>query len=313
MSKIVEEVTLGIDVGQLSLDIFGANLNDVLSIENNETAIRAFLGSFSGPVAIAVEATGVFHEMLVDIAQEFGFTVYLIDGYRVNKYREAVGVRAKTDPNDARLIHRYLVAERALLRPIVQQNQEVRLLWRLLKRRAKVVKLRAQLQLSLQGLMINDADKEVAITGLDGLIKQLTDQAKRLAKTLNWGESLARLETIPGVGELIALGLRAMYARGEFTNADRFIAFLGLDIRVRDSGKHRGRRKLSKKGDSEIRRLLFNGARSAATHRKYWGSLKAQYMARGMSEIQVSVALSRKLARIAYAILRDETVYETPV
>ena len=125
MSKIVEEVTLGIDVGQLSLDIFGANLNDVLSIGNNETAIREFLGSCSGPVAIAVEATGVFHEMLVDIAQEFGFTVYLIDGYRVNKYREAVGVRAKTDPNDARLIHRYLVAERALLRPIVQQNQEV--------------------------------------------------------------------------------------------------------------------------------------------------------------------------------------------
>jgi transposase len=40
-------------------------------------------------------------------------------------------------------------------------------------------------------------------------------------------------------------------------HADACIAFLGLDVRVRDSGAWRGRRKLTKKGNPELRCLLF--------------------------------------------------------
>jgi transposase len=42
--------------------------------------------------------------------------------------------------------------------------------------------------------------------------------------------------------------------------ADAFIAFKGMEFRVRDSGQFRGRRKLTKKGDPELPRLLFNAA-----------------------------------------------------
>ena len=38
---------------------------------------------------------------------------------------------------------------------------------------------------------------------------------------------------------------------------------MGLDVRVRDSGTFRGRRKLTKKGDPEVRRLLYNAAMAA--------------------------------------------------
>lgn len=40
----------------------------------------------------------------------------------------------------------------------------------------------------------------------------------------------------------------------------RYLAFMGMDVRVRESGQWRGRRKLTKKGDPEVRRLLFNAA-----------------------------------------------------
>ena len=46
---------------------------------------------------------------------------------------------------------------------------------------------------------------------------------------------------------------------------------------VRDSGKFRGRRKLVKKGDSELRRLLFNAAmqgRRSALWEPYYLSLR---------------------------------------
>jgi transposase len=144
------------------------------------------------------------------------------------------------------------------------------------------------------------------------LIDGLTAQAVRLAKAAGWSDSLNRLQTIPGVGKLNALALMAMYQRGEFSNADRFIAFLGLDVRVRDSGTYKGRRKLTKKGDTEVRRLLFNGARAAAYRYDEFAEQKHRLMARGFSEIQVSVTLARKIARIGYALMKTGGVYKKP-
>ena len=77
------------------------------------------------------------------------------------------------------------------------------------------------------------------------------------------GPLLARLLTGANPAALTALALVALYPRGEFVRADAFIAFMGMDVRVRESGQWRGRRKLTKKGDPEIRRLLFNAAMQA--------------------------------------------------
>jgi transposase len=310
MSKIVKEVTLGIDVSKRHLEVFDGTTQQTSLIENNRSAIEAFVGTFSGPLCIAIEATSIFHEALVDQAVACGSTIYLVDGYKLSKYREAVGVRAKTDPRDAWLIHRYLVSERSHLRPLSAQSPLERQVWRLIKRRAKLVKIRTQLKLSLSDLTLQGTELNDTLASLNRLIYRLTTMANQLAKQLGWGESLARLRTIPGVGELNALALRVMYSRGTFTSVDRFIAFSGMDIRVRDSGTFTGRRKLTKKGDPEVRRLLFNGARSAAYRQSSWLEKKQQLMARGFSEIQTSVILSRKIARIAYALLKTGSTYK---
>jgi len=311
MAKQVEEVTLGFDVSKRQLEVCGSDVAGIRVIDNDPVSIVRFLDSFSGPLVIAVEATNVYHENLVDLALERGVMVYLIDGYKLEKYREAIGVRAKTDLNDASLIHRYLVSERAYLRALRAQSQQQRQLWRLLKRRAKLVKLRGQMDLSLRDLGLQVPEVSEALASIGRLINRLTVQACGLAKAAGWSESLARLRTIPGVGKLNALALMVMYHRGEFSSADRFIAFLGLDVRVRDSGTFKGRRKLTKKGDPEVRRLLFNGARAAAYRYAEWTEQKQQLMARGLSEIQVSVILARKIARIGYALMKTGGIYQS--
>jgi len=105
-----------------------------------------------------------------------------------------------------------------------------------------------------------------------------------------------RCQAIPGVGPLTALAMVATYHRGQFTRADAFIAFMGMDVQVRDSGQFPGRRKLTKKGDSELRRLLFNAAmqgRRSALREPDSLALRA----RGFSTTAAFVALGRKLAR----------------
>jgi len=312
MAKCVEEVTLGFDVSKRYLEMSKGDQTKIEVIKNTRGAIEAFLDQFTGPVVIAVEATNTYHERLVDLALARGFTVYLVDGYRLDKYREAVGVRAKTDPSDARLVHRYLVSERSHLRALKPSNPQERQLWRLIKRRAKLVKLRTQAKLSLSDVGLELVEATDALASFTRLINRLTREAWKIAKTLGWSESLARLQTIPGVGKLSALGLMVMYHRGEFSNSDKYIAFLGLDVKVRDSGKYRGLRKLTKKGDPEIRRLLFNGARAAVNRWSHWSERKQQLMDRGFSEIQSSVVLARKIARIGYAILNTGGTYKNP-
>ena len=315
MARAVEEVIVGVDVSKDELVGYRSDLGCMERIANTLEGIERYLEALATtgqPVVIAVEATGRYHEALEIAALERGHTVYRVDGFRVSRFRDASGVRAKTDPHDARVLVDYLRSLRHKLCPVKALDEQERTIWRLIKRRAKVVALRTALTQGMRDVPEVTQAVELARRQLDVLIKTLERLVQGLARSLGWREDIARLTDVKGVGTLTAVALRSLAARGDFRNSDQFIAFLGLDVRVRESGKWKGKRKLTKKGASEIRRLLFNGARSAATHSEYFGALKQRYMNRGLSEVATSVILARKLARIAFALLRDQSRYEAP-
>ncbi len=108
------------------------------------------------------------------------------------------------------------------------------------------------------------------------------------------------------------MALVATWHRGEFANVDAFIAFLGLDVRVRQSGRWQGRRKLTKKGDAEIRRLLFNAAMQGRRN-ALWEPYYLRLRDRGLSSTAAFVALSRKLARVCFALLQNNTEFNPRV
>jgi len=101
----------------------------------------------------------------------------------------------------------------------------------------------------------------------------------------------------------------AFYHRGDFRSADSFVAFMGLDVRVRESGRYRGQRKLTKKGNPEIRRLLFNAARAGAKTAQ-WQPYYESLRGRGLTTTAAAVAISRKIAKLAFALMRDQTEYQ---
>ena len=89
---------------------------------------------------------------------------------------------------------------------------------------------------------------------------------------------------------------RHAFMRGHFANGDAFIAFLGMDLRAKDSGKKNGPRHLPKKGDTELRRLAHNAA-MAACRSATWKPYYESYLARGLAKTQALVILARKLCR----------------
>lgn len=145
---------------------------------------------------------------------------------------------------------------------------------------------------------------------LNQLIRQLERQLMQVAAQADVEHDIRRCRAIPGVGPLTATALVMASLRGTFTNSDAFIAFLGLDVRVKESGTYSGRRKLTKQGDPELRRLLHTAA-MAASRQAAWKPFYQRHLARGLKPTQALVALARKLARVAFAIITQKTEYQT--
>lgn len=308
MALQASPVILGIDVSKDWLDVCQHGSDRVERIENNSRAIKALLKRY-GLAALAVEATNTYHEKLVDLAHRQGLTVYLISGYQLKRYGESLGQRMRTDAVDAKLLARLLDREIDQLRPYEprsphQQTQ----LRRLLKRRALLVKQQLQLSQSLTGMGL-DASLKSLQRRYREILLLIDKRLARLANELGWRAELARLRSIPGIGPLTALALLEAWRSGSFTHRDPYIAYLGLDVKTKDSGRHRGRRRLTKQGNPEVRRLLFNAAMAATKRGQHFAQTYQDLQSRGFSKIQALVIVCRKLARLAFVLLKNQSSF----
>jgi len=309
MAISAQPLLIGVDVSKATLAICLGPDQPAQTLDNDRKSIARWLASLpAGPVCIAAEATNTFHLDLVDLAHQAGHAVYLVDGYRLSRYRDSIGTRAKTDASDAQLLQRYLAHERDSLRPWSPPPQGYRTLQQLLQRRATLVLARVALQQSLAdlpGLKQAAATLFRQLERIDLLIQK--GLADTLAK-LDWDADSRRCQGIEGIGPLTGAALTMSFHRGAFRSSDAFVAFLGLDVRVRDSGQLRGKRRLTKKGNPELRRLLFLAAMQAARSRS-WKDFYQKQLDRGFARVQALVILARKLARVAFALLKNQTDY----
>jgi transposase len=307
MAKRYEPELIGIDTGKSEL-VICRNEEHVQSLSNRTADIKRWLRDLSGPACIAIEATGTYHLHLLELAFAAGHRLYVVDGLRLRRYRESVGGRAKTDLADARLIRRYLQRERDQLRPWEPPPPGYTRLQRLLHRRARLVQMRTALTQSLAEVPDLRATCRTLLTQLGTVVQRFDQALRQAAVQTGLGPDLARLRAVEGVGPITSVALANAFRRGRFRHSDAFIAFLGMAVRMRDSGRSRGRRKLTKQGDPELRRLLHNAA-MAASRKGRWKTLYQAYLARGLTKIQALVILARKLARLAFSLLKFQSDY----
>jgi len=72
---------------------------------------------------------------------------------------------------------------------------------------------------------------------------------------------VVELEKVPGIGKVTGHPASRLAAH-TFSHSDAFVAYCGLDVGVRQSGKRNGQTGLTKQGDGELRRLLYLAAQS---------------------------------------------------
>lgn len=287
MAMHVTESLLGVDVSRIEFVISQGPNIPLLRLANEPQSITQWLDSLpANPQCLALEATNTFHLELAMQAHKRGIRVYLIDGFRLNRYRDSVGGRAKTDASDAHLLWRYLQRKQCDLRPWEPPSEGYTAIQRLLHRRHTLVQARVALVQSLREFRELKSATRALLQQLDRIDRLIKSRLAQLIRHHHWHDKVVRCQAIEGVGPLTAAALVMSFHRGNFQTSDAYIAFLFLGLDVRESGSYRGRRKLTKKGDPELR---------------------------GLSKIQALVILARKLARVAFALLKNNTTYQPRV
>ena len=306
MSKLVSQITLGIDVSKDELVICDWDTEALTTLPNQCGSIKDWLKSLYDPVRIAIEPTSSYHLEVLEQAYARGLEVYLVNPRQLVHYREAVNVRNKTDPQDAWLLARYLAHESTSLRPCKPPCAKAQQLWALLKRRAAVVKARTQLQQSFSETKLST---QALFTELKRLLGRIDQRMQALVRSLGWWTDYQRCLSIPGIGPLNAAALVAAFHRGVFASSDAFVAFIGFDVRRRESGKYKGKSKLTKRGEAELRRLLYCAAQPARSYQLFDDYYQRQ-LEKGLSKIAAKVTLARKLARIAFTLLVNQQSFQ---
>jgi len=306
MAKPVSQITLGIDVAKDELVIADWDTGTVTTITNEPLEIQRWIRSLPGPIRLAIEPTSHYHLALADKAQAAGHKVYLVNPRQLAHYREAVGERHKSDPQDALLLARYLAREASELRLYEPQSDTGRELWTLLTRRATAVQSCKRVQQSFRGTQISI---KALTSEYQKVLKRIDRRMEALIEKPGWKQAYQHCLSIPGIGPANAIALVTAFHRGAFSGQDAFVAYLGMDVRIRESGSYKGKRKLTKKGPAEIRRLLYCAAMAGRCYKPF-DQYHQRQIEKGLPKIAANCILARKLARLAFTLMSRQESFK---
>ncbi len=147
---------------------------------------------------------------------------------------------------------------------------------------------------------------------LDALNEEIATIDARVAAVAAPDAVVQRLQTVPGVGLVVAVSFRAFVDEvTRFSHASQVSAAIGLVPREDSSGERRHRGSISKAGPSELRSLLVQAAWACwRTRRSAFLRAWAEQLAARRGKRIAVVALARRLSRILFAIWRDGTVFD---
>jgi transposase len=272
------------------------------AVANERRAIDAWLATVPKGSIVAMESTGVYHQLLAQRAHAAQMQVYVLNARDVHFYAKAMGMRGKTDRVDAGLIARYAAEHHAKLHAWQPGEQGHKQVEELLGRRATLVTKREAVRQAFKGShdLTNELKQlDQSFQRILAAIDLKVDKLIAADAALSIGRK--RIASVTGFGAQGSAFLAVLFARIPFANLDAVVAYSGLDPRPNDSGKKRGTRKLSKRGPAHLRRQLYLSGLSAS-HSKALKPLYQALRAKGFATTEAFVILGRKLLRAAFAV-----------
>jgi transposase len=159
--------------------------------------------------------------------------------------------------------------------------------------------------------------KESILLEIDHLVSKMEDERqfienleKKMANYLSRVPYSESLLSIKGLGVITVAGLIGEVGDfRKFRTISEVMKLAGLDLYEVSSGQHKGKRRISKRGRSLMRKLLYFAALQAVRSNGIMHEPYEQMLDRGMPKVKALIPISRKLLRVIFAIARDNTEY----
>jgi transposase len=269
-------------------------------------------------VLYVMEATGSYYEDLAYFLYEKGNQVSVVLANKIKHFAKSLNVKTKTDKVDSTIIAEIGV-ERELPRwiPMAPEYRQLRDLCREMLS-FKKDRVRAKCQLHAMDHSHEKTDTIVSIKKeqIDFYEESIQRIELEIKKIVRGNEELKRkveqIEMVKGLGlTTIVTVLCETNGFLMFNNLRQVVSYAGLDIELKESGKYKGKTKISKKGNARIRQCLYMPAMSATQYNKNIKDLYERINERNPDiKRKGIVAGMRKLLILIFVLWKKDEKYD---
>lgn len=264
-----------------------------------------------------MEATGVYHEKLAIWLTEQGEKVFVVLPNKSKKYMQALGLKTKNDGVDAMGLAMMSVGNRFQeWRPIGKYNYELRLLTRHYQSTQEIKTAYGNQIHALEhsGYCSKQIIKQLK-KSIELCEKQLKESkiniAKHIAKDEEVKQKVDKICVIKGVDILTVATIIAETNGFElFKNQSQLVSYSGYDIVENQSGKRVGKTKISKKGNSRIRRILHMPAFNVVKYEPSFNRFYKRIFERTNMKMKGYVAVQKKLLLTMYTLWKKNEAFD---
>lgn len=256
------------------------------------------------PQLVVMEATGGYEAPIFEVLWKHNIPVAVVNPRLVRSFAKALGRLAKTDKIDATVIARF--GEAVKPKPKVRNDQQEKILGDLVARRRQILRM----------IVAEGNRKKRAVGEVQKLIekhikwlnKALEEIEKKLeayiSKTVEWRERNEILQSVPGIGKIVAYSLMAELPELGKLNRKQIAALVGVAPLNRDSGNMKGKRSCWG-GRASIRTALYMATVVAMRFNKTIKTFCERLCQNGKHKKVAITACIRKLLCVLNAMMKN--------
>src|SRR5215203_1318921 len=266
------------------------------------------------PAVYLMEATGVYYEQLAWYLHSRKCELSVVLPNKAKKYKESLGLKSKTDRIDARGLAQ-MACEQQCTRwqPLSDTIYMLRLVTRQIQNLSEQsISLSSQLHALQHGMFRDKAIEKMLQKQLALLKKNKSSLKIKVQEIIN--SDLLLKQKFEKIGKIKGLGYQSLAVIvaetngfAAFESSAQLISYAGYDVVANDSGKRKGKTKISKKGNSRIRRSLHFPAFNMIKYEvSVFKNLYQRLYDRSKIKMKAYTAVQKKLLTTIYALWKND-------
>lgn len=305
----------GIDISAIVFDVMDSD-NNYYQFSNNHKGFKKFLKILDQNSLCIMESTGYYHSQLAYYLVENTIDVSVVNPLSIKRFIQMHLSKIKTDKADAKMICLYgQKVDVKLWKGATTTERQARQIMSLLD---SYLKKTTSLKNKMKGEKVLGNPCKLVVKSLKKSLKYFQKEIELLEEKLEFlvkiehKSLLTRIMSIKGIGKKTAISLIVITDGFEkFNNSSQLCSYAGTTPITRISGSSiRGKARISKMGNRNIRKLLFMCSFTACKHNKACREIYERIINKGKSKKLALIAVCNKLLKQSFAIAKSGLVYD---